>query len=407
MAAKAEQVSAGAESASAGGERRPLIIAKGWVQATLLVFVFGFFVLVLLAFRNYGGEPPVPGSVVDENGEVLFTAKDVHDGQKVFLDNGLMEYGTVFGHGAYLGPDFTADYLHRAAGVVADETGGTRDDTTAHFKRNTYDERTKTLVFSAAQAEAFRVNEAHYRRFFADPSTRRGLRPSPITDRAEIHDMTAFFAWTAWAASARRPGKDYSYTNNWPPEERVGNSPSGSAVVWSALSLLALLGGIGALMAAFGRWRLLGWHEREGHVLRFRAAEDVALTPAQRACAFLFFVMAALFLLQVLAGGLIQHYRADPGSFYGIDMAKLVPFNLARTWHVQLAIFWVATSYLASGIFITPLVSHHEPKGQSWLTYGLLGALAIVVFGSLAGARAPHHRGGGGDKASEGHHGVE
>ena len=151
------------------------------------------------------------------------------------------------------------------------------------------------------------------------------------------------------------------------------------------LSLIALLGGIGLLLAAFGKWNFLGWHGREQQEIAFRAPDDVALTPAQRSCAWFFLVMAVLFLLQALLGGATQHYRAEIGDFFGFDLARVLPFNIARTWHLQLAIFWVATSYLAAGIFIAPMITKHEPRGQHWLSYMLLSALAIVVFGSLAG----------------------
>ena len=95
--------------------------------------------------------------------------------------------------------------------------------------------------------------------------------------------------------------------------------------------------------------------------------------------------MALLFVLQTLLGGASQHYRADLQSFFGIDLARGLPFNIARTWHLQLAIFWVATSYLAAGIFLVPMITGREPRGQNWLAYALLRALAVVVFGSMAG----------------------
>jgi nitric oxide reductase subunit B len=215
-----------------------------------------------------------------------------------------------------------------------------------------------------------------------------GLRPAAITDPEEIRQLTAYFGWTAWASAALRPGEDYSYTNNWPPEPLVDNKPTANVLVWSVLSLIALLGGIGLLFAAFGRWNFLGWRGREQASLSFRAPGDVALTPAQRACAWFFLVMAALFLIQTLAGAASQHYRADLGSFFGIDLAQVFPYNLMRTWHVQLAIFWVATSFLAAGIFLAPMMAGREPWGQRWLAFGLLGALAVVVFGSLIGEYA-------------------
>jgi nitric oxide reductase subunit B len=162
-------------------------------------------------------------------------------------------------------------------------------------------------------------------------------------------------------------------------------------IVWSVLSLAALLGGTGVLLAAFGRWSFLGWHERERQSLTFRAPGEVVLTPGQRVTGWFFFVMALLFLIQTLVGGASQHYRAELSGFFGIDLARILPFNLARTWHVQLAIFWVSTSYLASGIFLAPMLSGREPKHQKKFAIGLLGALALVVFGSMAGEFAGIH----------------
>jgi nitric oxide reductase subunit B len=356
--------------------RRPFLISKGWIQAVVLVVLTGFFILGLLAYRNYMQKPPVPKRAVDPAGQVVWTKADVSHGQQVFLHNGLMEYGSAFGHGAYLGPDFTADFLRRST-VLAK----------GHSRLNRYDKQRGTLRLTPGQARAFRALVPHYARFFSDPTTRHGLRPKAITDRRDLLDLTAFFAWTAWAASTNRPGHDYSYTNNWPPEPRVNNTPTANVVVWSVLSLIALLGGIGLLFAAFGRWgRRLGWHGREQAALSFRSPGDVALTPAQRATAWFFFTMAALFLLQTIVGAASQHYRAEIDSFFGLDLAKVFPYNLMRTWHVQLALFWVATSFVAAGIFLAPMIARREPRHQGKLAFALLGALAVVVVGTLVGS---------------------
>src|SRR6185295_10850885 len=280
---------------------RPLLVSKAWVQASILVLLFGFFVLGFLALRTYQEEPPIPARTVGPDGSVLFTGEDVIAGQQIFLKNGLMEYGSILGHGAYLGPDFTADYLRRAAVVVRDRLGGKDSDrarqrTIEIFKRNTYDPSTRTLTLDATQVEAFHENEEHYRAFFSEPTTRFGLRPHAITDPVEARSLTSYFAWTAWAASTLRPGKPHTYTNNWPPEPLVDNKPSADVVLWSVLSLIALLGGIGLMMAVFGRWRFLGWHGREEVRLSFRPPGEVPLTPAQRSTAWYFLVAAALFL---------------------------------------------------------------------------------------------------------------
>ena len=195
-----------------GAERRQLLVSKGWVQAVALVLLFGFFVMGLLAYRTYDAKPPIPRRAVDEAGRTLYTNADVQAGQQVFLHNGLMEYGSVFGHGAYLGPDFTADYLRRASDSVRAAYGGERSDsatrrTIEDFRTNRYDERTGTLTLTAAQAAAHRRLVAHYSRFFSEPTTKHGLRPNAITDRRQLAQLTAFFGWTAWAGAAQRPGQ--------------------------------------------------------------------------------------------------------------------------------------------------------------------------------------------------------
>ncbi len=377
-------------------QRRELLVSKGWIQAVIVVFLFGFFVLGLLAYLTYSAEAPIPTRVADTAGNVLFTHDDIISGQQVFLRNGLMEYGSIFGHGAYLGPDYTADYLRRAASMVYNAHGGDKSasalrQTVAEFKTNRYDPATGVLTFTPAQSAAFRQLQDYYRSVFDNSSTQSGLRPKAIADRHDTDQLTAFFAWSAWAASATRPKTDYSYTNNWPPEPLVDNRVTANAVLWSVLSLIALLGGIGLLFAAFGRWNFLGWHGRELRTLTFRPPSSVELTPAQRVCGWYFLVMAALFLLQALVGAASQHYRAEVTNFFGFDLAQILPFNLARTWHVQLAIFWVATSFLAAGIFLAPMIGGREPKIQKWLAIGLLGALAVVVFGSLGGEFAGIH----------------
>ncbi len=371
--------------------RRELLVSKGWVQAVALVLLFGFFVLGLLAYRTYQAKPPTPQRVVDPQARILYTAKDISKGQQVFLHNGLMEYGSVFGHGAYLGPDYTADYLRRSSDFVKRAYGGSASDSAARrtirdFRTNRLDEQTGTLTLTAPQAQAHERLIGHYSRFFSEPTTRHGLRKKAIDDPQDLRRLTAFFAWTAWAGSTERPGKDYTYTNNWPPEPRVDNKPTANVVVWSVLSLIALLGGIGLLFGAFGRWGFLGWHGREQAKLSFRAPGDVALTPAQRACGWFFFVMAALFLIQTFVGAASEHYRAEIDGFFGFDLAAIFPYNLMRTWHVQLALFWVSTSFVAAGIFLAPMIARREPKHQGKLAFALLGALTIVVLGTLIGS---------------------
>ena len=374
-----------------GVERSELNLSKGWIQGIALVMVFGFLVMGMLAARTYTDSMPLPDRVVGADGQTVYTGDDVTAGQEIFLRRGLQQYGSIVGHGGYLGPDYTAEYLRLSAEDIKQSLtdAGTQDPSQATsdmLRENRYDEDSGELVFTAEQVAAFDAIQQHYADYFGEDSTKYGLIPKAITDPEDIHQLTAFFSWTAWAAAAERPGHDYSYTNNWPAEPRVDNGPTADIVVWSGLSLVALLGGLGGLFALYGRWsRQIGWHATEQPALAFRQPGEVEITPAQKVTAYFFFVVAVLFLAQSLLGGAIEHYRADLASFFGIDLARVLPFNLARTWHVQLSLFWTAASFLAAGIFLAPIISGREPRKQHLLTWGLLVAVAIVVFGSLAG----------------------
>lgn len=91
-----------------------------WKLSVLLVLIVGFSVLIFMAHETTTQAPPIPDRVVAPDGTVLFTGRDILDGQAVFQKYGLMDYGSIFGHGAYNGPDFTADYLHRQAASALD-----------------------------------------------------------------------------------------------------------------------------------------------------------------------------------------------------------------------------------------------------------------------------------------------
>jgi nitric oxide reductase subunit B len=369
-------------------------ISTRWFQGAILTYLLGFTVLGILAYLVYRDQPPIPGKLIAGD-EVLFTRNDVMDGMNVFQRYGLMEYGSVYGHGAYLGPDFTAEYLHQSAEFLIKAYGAApagsvsaRERVAAELHENTYIPGDDSVTWSVARGDAHRRMVDYYRSVFFAKQTRGGAQAEWISDGEDVRKLTAFFAWTAWTATANRPGRNYSYTNNWPPEPLAGNVITADAITWSVISIIGLLGGTGLILYFFGRYDWLGWHDDNTKPVQFRPIEEVAVTPAQRVIVWFLFVSSLLFVLQTLTGGLIAHYRAEPGGFFGIDISALLPFNIMRTWHVQLAIFWVSASYLATGIFIVPLIAGRERRGQAALTIVLLIAVALVVFGSLIGEYA-------------------
>jgi len=108
------------------------------------------------------------------------------------------------------------------------------------------------------------------------------------------------------------------------------------------------------------------------------------LTPSQKALGKFFALVGLLFLGQALVGGALAHYRVE-STFYGFPIASILPYNLMRTWHLQLAIFWIATAWVAGGLFIAPILSGKEPKHQKLGVNIFFIALAVVVVGSLTG----------------------
>ncbi len=377
-------------------------LSPWWRVGVLIAMIVGFSVLIGMTVSAYHAAPPIPDKVVGADGATIFTGNDISAGQEVFLKYGLMENGTIWGHGAYLGPDFSAEYLHTlgldASVAIANQLYGKAPDALAPaersaveaqvaslLKQNRYDPSAKTLTFTDVEAASFQNQIAKWTTYFSKPTNNAGLQTALVSDPQELRQLTAFFAWTAWASVADRPDKPYSYTNNFPYDPLVGNVATTDALVWSALSLIALLGGIALVLFVFGRWNFLGWKAgEEGHV-HPKPIETGVATPSQRGVIKYFLIVALLVLAQGALGALTAHYRADPASFYGLDFSRIFPSNLVRTWHLQIALFWIATAYVGGALFLAPAISGKEPKGQSAGVNILFGALLIVVVGSLLG----------------------
>jgi len=379
-------------------DERPL--SPWWLRTIAIVMVLGFTVLLAITALAYRNAPPIPHLIADPQGAPLFTDADIGDGQAVFLKYGLMDNGSIWGHGAYLGPDYSADALHRmgqdtAAALAQTQFGkpleqldlmqraGLQAEVALELKTNRYDPHSGTLTLTAAQTQAWRQQIGYWTDYFQHPAGNGGLKPNLISDPAELRQFTAFVTWAAWASVANRPGQNHSYTNNFPYDPSVGNVPIPGALLWSALSLLVLLAGIAAVLLAFGKFDYLGWISR-GHAIRPYVQPGEA-GPGQRALVKFYVLVALVFLFQTLVGGATAHYRADPGSFYGFQLETIFPSNLMRTWHLQSAIMWIATSYVAAALFLGRTLRRDEPRGLAMWTHLLFVAFVAVIGGSLLG----------------------
>jgi nitric oxide reductase subunit B len=394
---------------------------KLWVSFAL-VFFLSFAVLGWIGTRIYQKMPPIPESVVTTSGTVVVPNGDIERGQNVWQALGGMEVGSVWGHGSYVAPDWTADWLHREAIFVLndwahnefgtdfdhlslEDRGKLRGRLESIYRRNTYDPATHALVIEPVRAKAFEANLQHYSDVFMNGNKAYAIPPGSVSTPERMRQFAAFIFWTAWSASATRPGDTVSFTQNWPYEPLVGNRPTGDSVMWTGVSIIMLLGGIFTMV-----WWYAAESEKE-QLPKLPMADPLGewqATPSQRATLKYFWVVSALILVQILMGVITAHYGVEGDGFYGIKISHILPYSVTRTWHVQLGIFWIATAWLAAGLFIGPLVSKYEPKFQALGVHVLFGALLLIVVGSLTGEwMSIHNKLAGASAFLWGHQGYE
>ena len=363
------------------------------------VVIASFLALGYAGLRIYQEAPPIPDRIVTTDGVLLVGPGDIQAGQNVWQSMGGMEVGSIWGHGSYVAPDWTADWLHREATFVLDEWSvaefgkrfaaldGERVGQLRHrlehlMRTNRYEWASRTLVIEPVRAHAFDANAAHFADVFSRGRAEYAIQAGALADPLKQRQLAAFFFWTSWAASTNRPGDTITYTSNWPHEPLVGNRPTGDAIVWTGVSIIMLLAGIGVM----GFWYATQPEERPDAA---PPSSDPLLGarvfPSQLAVRKYFWIVAALLLLQIGVGIVTAHYGVEGDGFYGLNIAQILPYSVARTWHVQLGIFWIATTWLAAGLYIGPAVGGEEPRFQRLGVNVLFGALLVVVLGSMAG----------------------
>jgi len=394
---------------------------KLWVSFAL-VFFLSFAILGWIGTRIYQKMPPIPEAIVTTDGTVVVPNGDIQRGQNVWQDLGGMEVGSVWGHGSYVAPDWTADWLHREAIFVLndwankefatdfehlslEDRGKLRGRLESIYRRNTYDPNTRTIVIEPVRAKAFEANLQHYSDVFINGNKAYAIPPGSVSSPERMRQFAAFLFWTAWSASAMRSGDTVSFTQNWPYEPLVGNRPTGDSVLWTGVSIIMLLAGIFAMI-----WWYASETKKE-ELPKLPLSDPLGewqATPSQRATLKYFWVVSALILVQILMGVITAHYGVEGDAFYGIKLSTILPYSVTRTWHVQLGIFWIATAWLAAGLFIGPLVSKYEPKFQALGVHVLFGALLLIVVGSLAGEwMSIHNKLAGTSAFLWGHQGYE
>ena len=411
--------------------RMVFTLKRLWIIFVLSLLV-SFTVLLAMGGRIFQMQPPIPDQVVSQSGVTVFTAGEIQRGMDVWRRLGGMQLGSVWGHGSYLAPDWTADALHRealamldkraaiAAGIDYDaeefpEAGSSYENAdlqtratlsaalSVELKQNNYNPDKGTLTISADRADAITRLVGHYQGLFGNKAPEKpfaALREAyaipeqplghDIADpllAAEVRALTAFFWWTSWAAVTNRPDDTVSYTSNWPHEPLVGNKPTAEAFLWTFVSVVLLIAGIGFLAWFFNRERDV-WKVELAPPTGFaqeNPLDKLNPTPSMRAVGKYLWLAAALFGLQILLGAVTAHYAVEGQELYGLPLADYLPYALTRTWHTQLAISWIAVSWLAAGLYAAPLISGFEAPGQKHLVNLLWVALVVVTLGSMAG----------------------
>jgi nitric oxide reductase subunit B len=374
-----------------------------WTGLGILLLV-SFAVLLWVGGEIHRVMPPIPAAVVTTQGDTVYTAEDIERGRQVWQSIGGQQLGSIWGHGAYVAPDWTADWLHREATAWLDLQA--REQTSQAFadlsedqqaalaaqlrpklRTNTFDPGTQRITITPERAAAIAEVKQHYVSLFGNDPASQPLRKAyamkndTIVDADKREALTAFIWWSSWAAVTERPGKHITYTNNWPHDELVGNTPSSNLLIWTGFSVLFLIAGIA----------LLGWYharQKDEAPAALPATDPLAMirvTPSMKATAKYFWLVIALFLCQILLGAITAHYQVEGQEAYGFALSNYLPYSLSRTWHTQLAVLWIATAWLGMGLYIAPAISGHEPKYQRFGVNFLFVCLIVIVVGAFTG----------------------
>ncbi len=360
-----------------------------WIIAILMVSALIFFTA-----RLQREVPPIPQQVVSESGDVLYTHDDVVQGKGFFQEFDLMDWGTMLGMGAYIGPDFTTNFLHNRVEYLYNYYGqkmfGKPADKLTDIERGAVKERVKqdvraqtalsadTVKYTKASAEAFRKNEKDLVNMLVKGDPQRAFTGGVITP-AEAKKIAAFVDWSQLVASTLRPGTNRTWSNNWPHEPLIDQDItwySHFVSLWEFLLLWAL-----TIVVIYLSYEYL-FAKRDEEKLE-PTLKVTSLFPSQKKLMKYIPIVSGFFLLQLVIGGYLAHLYADPTANL-IFPQKLLPFNVIRSLHTQIAILWVAIGWLVGGLLIAPWVANEDHK-YPWLVDVLWWALVVVGLGSVAG----------------------
>nr|WP_321400200.1 cbb3-type cytochrome c oxidase subunit I [uncultured Desulfobacter sp.] len=341
--------------------------------------------------------PPIAKVVKSESGEILYTYDDVTQGKGYFQQFDLMDYGTMLGMGAYMGPDFSTEFLHKRAeflysyfakklyGKDVQELSETEVATVKILTIKDFKEKTKLIenvtTYTDASAMAYKANAAYLVDFLVNGDKTRAWRGGVINAREAVK-IAAFVDWSQMVASSLRPGTNRTWTNNWPPEPMIGQHEDWNlhlVSLWEFLLLWTI-----TIFVIYFFYEYLNKREKNDEFEK--PLVIVKLFPSQKKLLKYVPVVSLFFLLQTFIGGYLAHLYFNPAQNFLIPQ-EILPFNVMRGLHTNLAIIWVAVGWLVGGLLITPLVSKEDLKFP-WLVDILWVALLVVGAGGLIGIYA-------------------
>jgi nitric oxide reductase subunit B len=378
---------------------------KNWWGPLTFILIISVLGVGLIGFQTYIDAPPMAG-FNDIKGNVIFDQKTIERGQEVFHKYALMEYGSFFGDGAQRGPDFTAEALHKTSEFMTeyyiDELKTTNGESPDEYvikqlqekvkqelKVNRYNKSSDLVTLTPAQVYAHEKLKNYYTDIFINDKGGLGsLPPNYIKEKQEVKDLSSFFFWGAWVCVAERPGANYSYTHNWPFDPLAGNSPTSPVILWSVLGLLAFVLMCGIVLYFIGQYNQLPnkfFKPATKDLFSMERVISFSPTPTQKATFKFFFVAILLFFIQVSSGLVTINDFVNWLGFFGINIQDSLPVTISRSWHLMLSLYWISTCWIASSIFILPILAKKEIKGQLRLINVLFILLFILVAGSLTG----------------------
>jgi nitric oxide reductase subunit B len=365
-----------------------------WVL--LAVAIATFAALGWTTDLTYKAAPPFPDRFVSADGTLVMSAADIEAGKGGFQKADLMDYGSLYGMGSYFGEDYTASNLVRLAtlteaNIATAKFGKTLPELTPEDRASVtaamqtelqgVDLTRPVTTLPPALAAAVVTLRGEIAQSLLRHDFARGWTQAYSLDEQSALQTADFLIYSSLTTVARRPGSTVSWTQNWPYEPLVGNTPTTSTFEWTWISFCFTFFAFGGVLFIFQRYL----NDPDQAAMDPVLATFAPLTPSQRRIGKYFLVVAAILLLQIFVGSIMAHYYSDRESFYGIEVGRFLPFNFLRDVHIQSPIVWIGLSWIGGGLFLAPAISGGEPRGQGFLVDLLFWVTLFIVVGALAG----------------------